>query len=115
MNRQQATEELAVRVIGWHRDVPLGGRWRSADMASWVGSWNPWDDIADAMMLLEQLNDRQFTLKRYAPDDWTAEISSTFNLVFYLKGYANAPKPAEAITLAVCKAYGIEIEEVGNA
>ena len=115
MKRQQATEKLAQKVMGWHKGPHP--RWHEAwysqyetDMGG-SQAWNPWDDIEDTMELIKHEKSSYIRLSWYpASERWEACL---FDHSSYYKHRSN--NLPEAITLAVCKAYGIEVEEVGDA
>lgn len=104
MTADQFTALLAERVMGW-RVRPdrfmTGGR-------SWISRWRfqPLKRLEDAQRLLEQAAPQKYTLDAVENGGFRARVR-----IAGVAGEATAPSQAQAITLAVARAIGLEVPE----
>lgn len=121
MTRAKALEELAVKVMGWRvaNTTPDGLVIAPAQEFKPLYRWNPFIDPAQALDLAEawraksekrwwQLNSPQIPLG-YAM--FGLSLTAPHPEIDGGMAYAESPVLAAALTLGVCAAEGIEVEE----
>jgi hypothetical protein len=102
MNDQRLTDELATRVLGWK---PSSDRFVKPGRG-WLPRWRfrPLEELADALRLLDAAAQR-YVLTRDGRT-FTADVE-----VKSRRGKASGTSKARAITLAVARAMGLEVDQ----
>jgi hypothetical protein len=118
MKMDRLDRDLADKVMGWHRAA-----WGvyvdrlSALPVSDLSAWSPTRDWRSAGMLLDSVVKAGWSIGLLCmPDrgDWHLSLASVTVGGAVTQGSAEDPDPHMAISLAVAKAYGIEVEKGSN-
>jgi hypothetical protein len=102
MNDQRLTNELATRALGWK---PSSDRFIKPDRG-WTPRWRfrPLEELADALRLLDAAAQR-YTLTSDGRT-FTADVQ-----IDSRRGKASGAHKARAITVAVARALGLEVDQ----